>query len=68
MSTTTINPLTRINRLARATALENELLTKGDTPRAARLADKVFGGEGWNWASLFYRTALLTGTWERYRN
>lgn len=61
MSTTTIN------RLARAIALEHELQTKGNTPRAARLADKVFGvADGypcWNWASLYYKTALLTGTW-----
>ena len=61
MSTTTIN------RLARAIALEHELQTKGNTPRAERLAVKVFG-EGWNWASLFYKTALITGTWEGYRN
>lgn len=56
-----------INRLARAHALEHELQKKGDTPRAARLADKVFGvADGyprWNWASLYYRTALLTGSW-----
>jgi len=62
MSTTTIN------RLARAIALECELQTKGNTPRAARLANKVFGvADGyprWNWASLFYKTALLTGTWK----
>lgn len=66
MSTTTIN------RLARAYALERELLDKGNTARAARLADKVFGvADGysrWNWASLFYKTSLLTGTWEGYRN
>ena len=65
MSTTTIN------RLARATALEHELQTKGNTPRAARLADKVFGvADGypcWNWASLFRQTSLITGTWEKYR-
>ena len=56
-----------INRLARAIALENELLNKGNTARAARLANKVFGlADGypcWNWASLYYKTALLTGTW-----
>ena len=63
---------TTINRLARAIALEHELLNKGNTARAARLADKVFGAgdgfSGWNWASLFYKTSLLTGTWEGYRN
>jgi len=62
MSTTTIN------RLARAIALECELQTKRNTPRAARLANKVFGvADGyprWNWASLFYKTTLLTGTWK----
>ena len=62
---------TTINRLARARALERELLTKGNTLRSARLADKVFGvSDGysrWNWASLFYKTSLLTGTWEGYR-
>lgn len=59
---------TTINRLARAKALERELLNKGNTARAARLADKVFGlADGyprWDWASLYYKTALLTGTWE----
>ena len=59
---------TTINRLARANALERELLNKGNTARAARLADKVFGlADGyprWDWASLYYKTALLTGTWE----
>lgn len=56
-----------INRLARAIALEKELQTNGNTARAARLADKVFGvADGypcWNWASLYYKTALLTGKW-----
>ena len=57
-----------INRLARAIALEQELQTKGNTARASRLANKVFGvADGgypcWNWASLYYKTALLTGTW-----
>ena len=63
---------TTINRLARAIALEHELLNKGNTARAARLADKVFGlADGyprWNWASLFYKTTLLTGTWETHCN
>ena len=63
---------TTINRLARAIALEHELLNKGNTARAARLADKVFGlADGyprWNWSSLFYKTTLLTGTWETYCN
>ena len=62
---------TTINRLSRAHALERELLTKGNTARAARLADKVFGVANgyprWNWASLFYKASLLTGTWEGYR-
>ena len=56
-----------INRLARAIALQRELETGGNTPRAARLADKIFGvADGypcWNWASLYYKTTLLTGTW-----
>ena len=56
-----------INRLARAHALEHELQTKGNTARAARLADKIFGvADGypcWSWASLYYKTALLTGSW-----
>ena len=70
-----------INRLARAIALQKELQTKGNTPKAARLANKVFGvtnkqpcwtmgnlvGVGypcWNWASLYYKTALITETWK----
>ena len=58
---------TIINRLARAVALERELRVKGDTPRAGRLADKVFGAANkypcWNWASLYYKTCLITGSW-----
>lgn len=55
-----------INRISRAQALEREILSNGNSPRAERLAIKVFG-DGWNWASLFYKTSLLTGTWEGYR-
>lgn len=57
--------------IARSHALEAELLSKGNTPRAARLADKIFGvSDGypcWNWASLYYKTALITGTWTAIR-
>ena len=58
------------NRLCRAVALQRELEKRGNTPRAARLADKVFGVAigypKWNWAGLYYRTALLTKSWGKH--
>jgi len=54
-----------VNRAARAKALVHLMVsTPGNTPRMARLADKVFGAVGWNWASLYYRASLVAGTWE----
>lgn len=61
------------NRIARAAALVAELTrTAGVTPRAARLADKIFGRTRggfpcWNDASLFYRAALISGQWAALR-
>ena len=61
---------TESNRLCRAVALQRELEKRGKTPRAARLADKVFGTANgcskWNWAGLYYRAALLTKSWGRH--